>query len=221
MPASKKVNRKMKGDIGIAELQIAYVEQCSVVYNTCTFIMCVLCGKICMVGLYTTVLCYHPHLVVLPFCCPRISLKLQCTANLFNQNSLLCTSLSAEKFHQYDTMIYPPPEFMLKQLFKGMVSGQESHEHPEIQCPPPELMRQTCLIYYLKVHEPLLNSESMPESAAVLISDVVHIYAQLAEHLLCVQSRVPGQPPSYEPWPVDNSKNVSILIILFCMLLLV
>ena len=169
-----------------------------------------------MVGLYTTVLCYHPHLVVLPFCCPQISLKLQCT---YVQHTCLirtvcCTSLSAEKFHQYDTMIYPPPEFMLKQLFKGMVSGQESHEHPEIQCPPPELMRQTCLINYLKVHEPLLNSESIPESAAVLISDVVHIYAQLAEHLLCVQSKVPGQPPSYEPWPVDNSKNVSIL---FCM----
>lgn len=107
-------------------------------------------------------------------------------------------------------MIYPPPEFVLKQVFKGVVSGQESHTHPDIQCPPPELMREKCLIYYLKVYEPFLKSEIMPDSVAVLIAKVVKIYIQLAEHLIYVHSRVPGTPPSYEIWPVDNLKKVSI-----------
>lgn len=107
-------------------------------------------------------------------------------------------------------MIYPPPEFVLKQVFKGVVSGQESHIHPDIQCPPPELMREKCLTYYLKVYEPFLKSEIMPDSAAVLIAKVVQIYIQLAEHLIYVHSRVPGTPPSYEIWPVDNLKKVSI-----------
>lgn len=116
---------------------------------------------------------------------------------------------SSGTFNQYDTMIYPPTESVLKQL-KGFISKQEREKHPEIHCPPPEQMRGTCLIYYLKLYEPILKLECMPDSASTLVSDVVHIYLQLAEHLIYTDGKVSMAPPSYEEWPVDTLKKVRI-----------
>ena len=116
---------------------------------------------------------------------------------------------SSGTFNQYDTMIYPPTESVLKQL-KGFISKQEREKHPEIHCPPPEQMRGTCLIYYLKPYEPILKLECMPDSASTLVSDVVQIYLQLAEHLIYTDGKVSMAPPSYEEWPVDSLKKVRI-----------
>ena len=110
-------------------------------------------------------------------------------------------------FSQYDTMIYPPTESVLKQL-KGILSKQETEKHPEIHCPPPDQMRELCLIYYLKVHEPVFKLECMPDSTSKLVSDVMVIYLQLADHLIYTDSKV--SPPSYEEWPVENLKKVRI-----------
>ena len=116
---------------------------------------------------------------------------------------------SSGTFNQYDTMIYPPTESVLKQL-KGFISKQEREKHPEIHCPPPEQMRGLCLIYYLKLYEPILKLESMPDSASTLVSDVVQIYLQLAEHLIYTDGKLSMAPPSYEEWPVDSLKKVRI-----------
>ena len=112
-------------------------------------------------------------------------------------------------FNQYDTMIYPPPESVLKQL-KGMLSRQEIEKHPEIHCPSPEQMRRDCLLTYLAVYEPVLKSQRMPDSASALVSEVLHIYLQLAEHLIYTDSKVSSAPSSFETWPVDNLKHVRI-----------
>ena len=122
---------------------------------------------------------------------------------------MLLLILSSGTFSQYDTMIYPPTESVLKQL-KGILSKQEREKHPEIHCPPPEEMRELCLILYLKVYEPVLKSECMPDSTSKLVSDVVQIYLQLAEHLIYIDSKVSMAPPSYEEWPVENLKKVRI-----------
>ena len=112
-------------------------------------------------------------------------------------------------FSQYDTMIYPPPESVLKQ-FKGVLSRQEIEKHPEIHCPSPDQMRRDCLVNYLALCEPVLKSQSVPDSASKLVSEVLHIYLQLAEHLIYADSKLSVVPSSFEPWPVDNLKNVRI-----------
>ena len=112
-------------------------------------------------------------------------------------------------FNQYDTMIYPPPESGLKQ-FKGVLSRQEVEKHPEIHCPSPEQMRRDCLVNYLAVYEPFLKSQCMPVSVSKLVSEVLHIYLQLAKHLFYADSKLSMAPPSVETWPVDNLKNVRI-----------
>ena len=106
-------------------------------------------------------------------------------------------------------MIYPPPESVLKHI-KGMLSRQEIGKHPEIHCPSPEQMRKDCLVNYLAAYEPVLKSESIPKSASTLVSEVLHIYLQLAEHLLYTDSKVSMASPSFEIWPVANFMNVRI-----------
>ena len=124
---------------------------------------------------------------------------------------LVCTYLILPTgiFNQYDTMIYPPPESVLKHL-KGMLSRQEIGKHPEIHCPSPEQMRKDCLVNYLAAYEPVLKSECIPNSASTLVSEVLHIYLQLAEHLLYTGFKVSMASPSFEIWPVANFMNVRI-----------
>ena len=112
-------------------------------------------------------------------------------------------------FNQYDTMIYPPPESVLKHI-KGMLSRQEIGKHPEIHCPSSEQMRKDCLVNYLIAYEPVLKSECIPQSVSTLISEVLHIYFQLAEHLLYTDSKVSMAPPFFETWPVGNFKSVRV-----------
>ena len=109
-------------------------------------------------------------------------------------------------FNQYDTMIYPPSESLLKH-FKGIVSRQEVGK---TYWPSPEQMRKDCLVNYLAVYEPVLKSECTPDSASTIVSEVLHIYLQLAEHLLYTDSKISMAPPSFETWPVGNFKNVRI-----------
>ena len=107
-------------------------------------------------------------------------------------------------------MIYPPPESTLKQI-KGILSRQEVGKHPDIHWPSAEQMRKDCLVNYLAPYEPVLKSEYTPnKSALTIVSEVLHIYLQLAEHQLYTDAKVSMAPPSFETWPVGNFKNVRI-----------
>ena len=113
-------------------------------------------------------------------------------------------------------MIYPPTESAVLRQLKGILSRQEKEKekHPEIHYPLPEQMRADCLKNYLKVYEPALQTKCMPDSASTstLVSDVVQIYMQLAEHLIYTDGKVSMAPPSCEEWPVDSLKKVRITI---------